>query len=562
MRFLIIPLLCLLTNVVEVQAQCVSGDCRNGRGIYVYPSGAKYIGDFKDGEIHGIGVCYYTDGSKYQGEWRHRFPHGKGTKTYADGHQQTGKWHRGRPVDDAGNLLEEYVVQASDERDIAIDIQSGCIDGDCKDGQGTFAYPDGSKYDGQFRLGKLQGLGTWYFVNGDRYVGAFANNFPHGKGTLYKTDGSVIKGLWKEGEYAGSDDPAALRTGCISGNCVDGEGTYVFKNATATYRGEFENESPHGYGVLTYANGDRYEGEWEKGEFHGEGLLTRRDGTLISGRWEHGRYLVPAELEAEMLAQLSPPTRPAPDDRRAFTAPRKVWAVIVGVGAYTNMPALRYTDDDAYRFYAFLKSVDGGGLRDEQVRILIDEEATRKRILETAKDLFGKAHTDDLILFYFSGHGLKGGFLPYDFDGYYNKIYYEELAALLEQSNAAYKICFADACHSGGLFAEDPSQVSEELARYYEDLYRRSTGTAIIMSSKAEETSLESAGLRQGVFSHFLIRGLKGEADADGDGIVTIEELFNYIYVNVRAYTGMQQSPLIRGDFDPRMPVAIVPGRG
>lgn len=561
MRLLILFFVLVLVNVVTVQAQCVSGDCRNGRGIFVYPSGAKYIGDFKDGEIHGIGVCYYTDGSKYQGEWRHRFPHGKGTRTYTDGHQHTGLWYRGRPVDDKGNFLEEYVVETREERDAAIDIQSGCIDGDCKNGQGTFAYPDGSKYDGQFRQSKLQGLGTWYFVNGDRYVGAFENNFPHGKGTLYKADGTQVKGFWREGEFAGSDNPDTQRTGCIAGNCVNGEGTYLYKNATATYRGEFSEGAPHGYGVITYANGDRYEGEWERGEFHGEGLLTRRDGAVVSGRWEYGRYIVPAELEAEMLAQLAPPSRPS-DDRRAFTTPRKVWAVIVGVGAYTTMPALRYTDDDAYRFYAFLKSVDGGGLRDDQIRILIDEEATRKRILETAKDLFARAKPEDLILFYFSGHGLKGGFLPYDFDGYYNKIYYEELAALLAQSKAAYKICFADACHSGGLYSDNVEDMTEELALYYEDLYRRSTGTAIIMSSKAEEISLESAGLRQGVFSHFMIRGLKGEADVDGDGIITIEELYHYIYVNVRAYTGMQQSPLIRGDFDPRMPVAIVPTRG
>ena len=78
------------------------------------------------------------------------------------------------------------------------------------------------------------------------------------------------------------------------------------------------------------------------------------------------------------------------------------------------------------------------------------------------------------------------------------------------------------------------------------------------MSSKGEETSLESSGLRQGVFSHFLIRGLKGEADLNSDKVISVQELYDYIYNNVRAYTGNRQSPVIKGTYDPQMPVAGV----
>jgi hypothetical protein len=546
-----------LTGVGD--AQCISGDCRNGRGIFVYPSGAKYIGDFKDGEIHGIGVCYYTDGSKYQGEWQNRYPHGKGTKTYADGYRHTGLWYKGKPVDEEGRLLEEYVVKGKEEKNDGTDIQSGCLAGDCRDGQGTFAYPDGSRYDGQFVEGRLEGLGTWYFTNGDRYVGAFRSNFPHGKGTLYTAEGTVTIGEWREGEYVGASEARPERLGCVAGDCQDGHGTYIFREATATYTGTFREGKPHGAGVIRYANGNRYEGDWEHGLFHGIGTLFQRDGTEVKGLWRNGQYQAPSDLEEALLA-----TRRLEDDRapatgkRIFAAPRKVWAVIVGVGSYTHMPALRYTDDDAYRFYAFLKSVEGGGLRDEQIRILIDEEATRQRVLETVEDLFGKAGEEDLVLFYFSGHGVRGAFLPIDFDGYNNKILYEEISERIERSAARYRICFADACHSGGLFTDRSVEPQEELLRFYQPLFEASTGTAIIMSSKSEETSLESAGLRQGVFSHFMMRGLKGEADADGDGMVTIQELYDYIYVHVRAYTGMRQSPVIRGDFDPDMPVSVV----
>jgi hypothetical protein len=98
---LLLPLFLLLFSL-SMAAQCISGDCKNGVGTYKYPSGARYTGNFKNGEIHGVGVCYYTDGGKYQGEWKNRFPDGKGTKTYSDGTTRTGTWKMGKPVDDKG----------------------------------------------------------------------------------------------------------------------------------------------------------------------------------------------------------------------------------------------------------------------------------------------------------------------------------------------------------------------------------------------------------------------------------------------------------------------------
>ena len=78
------------------------------------------------------------------------------------------------------------------------------------------------------------------------------------------------------------------------------------------------------------------------------------------------------------------------------------------------------------------------------------------------------------------------------------------------------------------------------------------------MSSKGEEYSLEDGGLRSGIFSHFLVLGLKGAANQNGDDLVTIQELFDYVHQNVRMYTGNVQTPTLTGIFDPNMPVAFV----
>lgn len=533
---------------------CITGDCINGQGIYIYPSGAVYIGEFRNGEIHGVGVCYYSDGSKYQGEWEYRYPNGKGTKTYTDGTKRTGLWKNGQPVDAGGNI-ENTLATAE-----VSDIQTGCLSGNCDNGNGVFAYPDGSKYEGKFSNGKPNGYGAFFspnYPNSEKYVGNFLNGAKHGTGTLYKTDGSTQTGQWREGEFIG--DKIAAQTGCIQGDCQNGEGKYLFKNG-AQYTGKFYNRLPEGKGKAEYPNGEQYDGEWSGGSFNGYGTLYLTDGSKVSGYWRQGTYI--GAKNPYVLGDEHVPATPQPDTELKHPATpigktSKIWAVIIGVAAYNHMPVLRYTDDDAYRIYSFLKSPEGGAIPDNQMEILIDDAATYENIKNTMNRVYGQAGPNDMVLLYFSGHGIEGAFLPIDYDGFNNKLPHEEITTILKNCRAKYKFCIADACHSGSLLAMRSGSAQSIITSYYEKLAEASGGTALLLSSKSEETSLESSGLRQGVFSHFLIRGLKGEADYNDDNIISIQELFDFIYQNVRAYTGNRQSPVIMGDYDKKMPVAI-----
>jgi uncharacterized caspase-like protein len=193
--------------------------------------------------------------------------------------------------------------------------------------------------------------------------------------------------------------------------------------------------------------------------------------------------------------------------------------------------------------------------------VLIDEDATKENIMKKMQETFAKADSNDMVMLYFSGHGMPGSFLPIDFDGFNNKLFHEEVNAIFNSSQAKFKLCIADACHSGGLNAFAAKSVTGNnsvIANYYKAFEQIQSGTALLLSSKAEETSLESRGLRQGIFSHFLMRGLEGDADADNNGIVTIKELFSYIQYNVRAYTGNTQTPILNGDYDDKMPISVV----
>lgn len=547
----------LFFSCANLIAQCVSGDCKNGKGIYLFPSGAKYIGHFKNGECDGIGVCYYTDGSKYQGMWKDRYPEGHGIKTYADGTVRNGYWKKGKPVDENGKVVEEIIVKKESKND-GTDIQSGCLTGNCKNGEGVIAYPDGSKYEGQFAAGKINGTGTWYYPNNDKYIGSFKDNLLDGRGILYKNDGTQLKGVWVAGEYKGEPVAVTQKSGCVSGNCQNGTGVYIFKESSAKYTGAFVNGQLQGQGRIEYPNGDSYYGSWRNGKYNGPGTLTMQNGTKVEGNWIDGEFEAKPEDEVATTETNAPPVqlpKNANNERKM-----KVWALIVGVAQYSHMPVLRYPDDDAYRMYAFLKSPDGGGLPDNQIKVLIDEDATKQNIKNSMKELFSQAASDDIVIFYFAGHGLKGSFLPIDFDGYNFKLSHEEINSIMDESNAHLKLTIADACHSGSAASDYGGDTDQMMKNLYNSFATKGQEQAILMSSKSEETSLESKGLRQGVFSHFLIRGLKGEADVNKDNVVTLKELYDYIYENVKEFTGDKQTPVIKGQYENNIPVAVLRG--
>ena len=518
-------LLAALISTLAIEAQqadkCISGNCRDGYGTMVTADGERYIGHFENFKREGQGVYFFANGNKYVGTWKAGLFDGEGRVYYKDGKVRGGLWKEG-----------QYV-----EAKLA-----GCIAGDCENGYGVYLYEDGTKYMGSFASSKPTKQAAVFFTNGDKYIGSWVDAQMNGQGTLYKGDGAIEEGIWRENEFRGESKAAK---GCVDGNCDNGDGVYVYPDNTR-YEGEFKKGLAHGKGICFYADGDQYHGEWRFHTFDGHGTMYLTNGTILKGNWRAGEY-----LGGKLRATASEPkTQP------------KVWALLVGVARYNHMKSLKFTDDDAYRMYAFLKSPEGGALPDEQIKVLIDEDATKENILTAMDKIFNQANENDIVLFYFSGHGLKGSFLPSDYDGENYKLEHSEILSRLAQCPAKGKVVIADACHSGSLqdemMASSKGNVQTVIESYYDAFNASSGGTALMLSSKAEETSIENNGLRQGIFSHFLIRGLKGAADHNNDKLINIGELFGYIEANVKYYTNNYQTPIITGNYDKAMPLGVV----
>jgi hypothetical protein len=83
MRFFIFLNLFLLAS--SLQAQCLSGNCDNGKGTYKYSDGTLYAGTFKNKKCDGLGKITDASGDVYEGEWKNNLRHGSGVYKWANG---------------------------------------------------------------------------------------------------------------------------------------------------------------------------------------------------------------------------------------------------------------------------------------------------------------------------------------------------------------------------------------------------------------------------------------------------------------------------------------------
>ena len=260
---------------------------------------------------------------------------------------------------------------------------------------------------------------------------------------------------------------------------------------------------------------------------------------------------------------------------QAVTSPRidKRWAVVIGVGEYESedIPDLEFAPADAQAMYDFLTS-DAAGPFDE-VLYLKDEEATGAAMREALFVFLQQADWDDLVVIYYAGHGAPDPnrqdnlyLLPTDSD--LNRLaatgfpMWDVKTALRRQIASERVLVIADACHSAGTADGDAVGGGEgnAIAGGFSQLFSPSR-RLMMTAADTDEFSLEDSRWGgHGVFTHFILEGLDGAGDYDGDGIVTFTELFDHVSNNVREATGGRQNPQRSGFGD--IPLAVVGGGG
>lgn len=176
-----------------------------------------------------------------------------------------------------------------------------------------------------------------------------------------------------------------------------------------------------------------------------------------------------------------------------------------------------------------------------EVVLLTNSNATKKRIQAAARTLFQKAKPEDIVVFFFSGHGFPGGFVAHD-----DKLSYEEIRAMFASCKAKNKMVFADACFSGDI--RDGKRTGHNDPK---------SNIMLFLSSRSNEYSIEVPSMRNALFASCLIRSLKGGADVNGDRIITAKELFDSVSTGVAQLSRNRQHPVMWGNFPDTMPVMV-----
>lgn len=251
------------------------------------------------------------------------------------------------------------------------------------------------------------------------------------------------------------------------------------------------------------------------------------------------------------------------------------WALIVGIEDYVNKSMvvdgrrikfgdLHYAVDDAESMQKLL------GPKFKNIKVLTNSQATYSNIKNAFTNWLTQAGPDDVVLFYFSGHGsyrkdLSGDeddgqdevLVPYDAPDIGKFILDDQIATWLSQLQAR-AVFISDSCHAGTVhknvrtFTFIPGSkatisLSDSIGSDLPGSGTKGAGKIISLeASRPNESSVESSKLKHGVFTYFLIEGLQGAADQDNNDKISAQEACRYAKEKVSDYTDYKQHPMCK----------------
>jgi Flp pilus assembly protein TadD len=260
--------------------------------------------------------------------------------------------------------------------------------------------------------------------------------------------------------------------------------------------------------------------------------------------WIKGRIF---ELQEDLATQ-------AAIKAAAISPDAKTYAMIVGVSKYQKLPKelwLQYPGADATAFGQHLASPRGGGVPQDQMLVLTDEQATtaamRNGFQTFLKNRPGKKDTVFILL---AGHGTvdtRGAYiLTYDSDPQdlsSTALPMSEIQQLVEDelSKVGRVVLLADVCRAsviGNIKSTSINSVVEKLGEAPGEMLG-------LMASRPKELALEGPqfGGGHGAFTYSVIKALEGAADQNTDKQITAGEMIDYVRTDVATMTGNKQHP-------------------
>ena len=302
-----------------------------------------------------------------------------------------------------------------------------------------------------------------------------------------------------------------------------------------------------------------------KKRYQGAGALP----VSVALRESTGRYGLPAQLLQLGLGRGAPAAEsvrvPAAAELEDVDAPpaartktdREAYAVVVGVERYRDIPAVEFAARDAQAVYDYL--TQAMGFDPKNVVHLENERATRTDLATYFGPwLKDRVTAKSRVFVYFSGHGSpdpltgEGYLIPYDGSPNYVgttavalKPLYDDLSRLpTKDVTVVLDSCFSGAGGRSVLAAGIRPLVNVKLAAPGDNM-------VVLSAAQGDQISTYYPEAQHGLFTYFLLKGLRGAADRDHRGVVTTGALFEYLRPEVQRAARAQhveQSPALAPD--------------
>lgn len=254
---------------------------------------------------------------------------------------------------------------------------------------------------------------------------------------------------------------------------------------------------------------------------------------------------------------------------------KRIWAVVIGINAYSKIRQLKYAVNDAKIVRDHL--VNYNHIPVENLTLLLDQDATLTRLRSAlGTHLKKKAGKHDMVIIFFAGHGatekdvmspdgdgLEKYLLPYDADPddlYATALPMGEISKVFNRIRSERLVFIVDSCYSGasGGRTIGITGVRANISDAFLDRIASGKGRVILSASGANEVSAEKDELEHGVFTYYLVEGWRGKADEDQDGIITVDEVYRYVSEHVPQATGQEQHPVKKGTVEGRLILGVV----
>jgi hypothetical protein len=329
----------------------------------------------------------------------------------------------------------------------------------------------------------------------------------------------------------------------------------AIENLSGSHKLRWEWVAPTG---KTYLSTEKYPLNVEKGKYLPEVTAWHRisikdePAADLPGKWRVNAYIDDELVDSKpfYVKKFIDPLA-LPDNYSRKPNP-KDWGLIIGIENYQRLPKVEFARKDALIVRDYFVRVLG--VPDDNIISLIDADATKGRMEGYLKKYIPANLGKDATLYvYFAGHGMPGVkkgepyLVPYDADtrfieqtGYKLISFYQDIYRL----KVRHVYVFLDSCFSGMA-----SRAAEALVRgarpalmHVEKVRPPSSRIISLNATSTNEVSHALYEQRHGLFTYYLLRGLKGDADRDNDGWTSIKELYGYVRSNVRRVSRRMQS--------------------